>query len=110
MVIVYVKHYLNPAGLSFFNTTWYPQVKHLIKEQIGFLSIRSHSDAADKECMHITVKFIDRETLDDWGATDFHAIALTQLNQYRTRAWNYALTEDEAARPDVLEWGEVPLD
>jgi heme-degrading monooxygenase HmoA len=109
MIIVYVKHYLNENGMRFFDKQWFPEVDGLIRQQKGFILIEAQPDLHDFECVNITVKFENKKTLNAWGATPDHGRVINQLEPYRTKPWNYAVTEDEFASLDSLEWGEVPL-
>ena len=109
MIIVYVKHYLNENGMKFFDGQWFPDVERLIRNQPGYILIESHRDPHICDCINITVKFTDQKTLDAWVATPEHIGVINQLESYRIRPWNYAVTENELARLDSLEWGEVPI-
>lgn len=84
MVIVYVKHYLNKAGLKFFQETWFPKVQGAISQQKGFISVDTYPDKCDYSCVNITVKFEDDKTLEDWVDTDAHAEVINALDPYRT--------------------------
>lgn len=110
MIIVYVKHYLNADGKRFFDRQWFPEVNRLIRQQRGFIAIESYQDKLDYDCIHITVKFISKETLDAWVATEDHARVINQLDCYRTRPWHFVITENENATLDSLQWNQVPLD
>ncbi len=109
MVVVYVKHYLNPEGIKYFDETWFPYVKSIEEQQPGYRGIETSKQADDPECVNITVKFEDQKTWDDWIAHPLHQEVINDLDQYRTRPWRWLKNEGEPAPEDIGEWNEVAL-
>src|SRR5689334_12746590 len=95
MVIIFVKHYLNAAGIDFFNKQWFPQVKAAISQREGFISISSNPDKNNLQCINITVKFETWEKLYAWAESKPHDELVDQLDPYRTRTWEVAKIEAE---------------
>jgi hypothetical protein len=107
MVIVYIKHYLNKAGVEYFSNIWYPKVCTIIKKQPGFVAIKSHKDAMDHSCIHITVKFANADHLDAWVKTPEHGEVINLLDPYRTKAWEVFRTSGERQGDHTLTWEKI---
>jgi len=102
MLTIYVKHYLTPEGINYFLNEWFPKVHSIISQQEGFISITSH---ANHDCMNITLKFKDAETLNAWIAVPIHDALIKALNLYRSRNyWEAVKTDNEYEDPTSLEW------
>ena len=108
MIVVYVKHYLNEDGRSYFDEKWFPYVRSIITKQEGFLGIDTFRDDQDKGCINITVKFTDSETLDRWVKNDFHQEVINDLDPYRTKGQRWFVS-DGSAPPSLNKWEEAPL-
>lgn len=105
MQIVYVKHYLTPEGISYFEREWFPWVDSVIKVQEGFVSITYSQDFDAQDCMNITLKFLDDPTLDAWIAVPIHEDLIQALDPLRSRNyWEAVRTGDENVSPSSLEW------
>lgn len=100
MIIVYVKHYLNRPGLKYFDDIWYPKVCKIIEKQPGFVAIESHKDTLDPRCVHITVRFMDSDSLEAWGKTHEHSQVINLLDPYRTKSWEVSRTDNESQNSD----------
>lgn len=109
MIFVYVKHYLNSEGIRYFDEIWFPHVESIIQQQEGYLGIETTKQPDDPECVNITVKFADHETLDAWIAYPEHQEVIDDLDKYRTRPWHWFRTENKYAPKNIAEWNEVPL-
>lgn len=110
MVIVFVKHYLNEAGIHYFNTTWFPNVKKAISQNDGYISIETYKDKTNESCVHITLKFENRKKLDAWTECAEHDDLVDGLDDYRISAWDVAKTEQEdiqSSDDSRLKWQEV---
>lgn len=109
MIVVYVKHYLNAAGRSYFNGEWYPYVESIIREQPGFIALESYKeDASEPECINITVKFANEATLMAWVAHELHQKVINNLDPYRTRGQRLFVSDGSPA-PALDKWEEAPL-
>ena len=109
MITVYVKHYLNEVGATYFDQTWFPYVEERIAKQDGFLLVETSRDLFDPGCRNITVKFVSRETLDLWIAHADHQSVLGDLDPFRIKPWHYSVVEGEqpSAPADIQEWSSV---
>ena len=66
MQIFYVKHYLTPTGLSYFNDTWFPAVMNIMSKQSGYISCSHDHELDQGDCVNLTVKFDNEErSVDD---------------------------------------------
>ena len=68
-VIVYVKHYLTPSGITYFQQEWFPSVHSILAQQPGFISI-SHNITGS--CANISLQFEDSATFEAWLAHPSH--------------------------------------
>jgi antibiotic biosynthesis monooxygenase (ABM) superfamily enzyme len=110
MITVYVKHYLNEAGRTYFDKTWFPYVFSIITKQPGYHFIETHNDDSDPDCKNITFKFDDQKTLDDWIAHPDHQKVIDDLNPYRTKHYNVFHTAENTPAPDdIKEWQTIVL-
>jgi heme-degrading monooxygenase HmoA len=109
MIIVYVKHFLNAAGIKYYLEDWFPKVKSIIEKQPGYLAITTCQDKLNTSCMRIIVTFETKELLEAWVKTAAHAEVLDKLEPLRTQAWEVVITEDATVDPDTLVWKQIPL-
>src|SRR5258706_5606759 len=97
MIIVYVKHYLTDDGLLYFKNHWFPKVHSLISQQKGFISITYRENTEDLDCLDITLKFADDQTLQDWIAVPNHDELIQELDLFRSRNyWKAVKTDKES--------------
>lgn len=108
MYIVHVKHYLNQKGLKYFSESWFPEVKDVITQQTGYISI-IHDVARDYEdCVNVIVTFDNQLNLEKWAEHKDHDYLVDSLDQYRCRDyWEYSCTEDAKFEYNKLEWQRV---
>lgn len=105
MLTVYVKHYLTPQGIQYFESHWFPKVHTLASQQTGFISLTYYLDQAGGDCVDITIKFKDDETFDAWVDIPCHDDLLKELDSFRSRNYFEAVrTQDEMVEPSSLEW------
>lgn len=82
-VVVYVKHYLRPEGLKYFEQCWFPLVHAIISQQEGFLLLKH--EGTEKDCVFITLKFQDEQTFAKWIAYPGHDDLVNALDPFRSR-------------------------
>jgi len=82
-VIVYVKHYLTPEGLKYFEQCWFPLVHAIISQQEGFLLLEH--EATKENCVFITLKFQDKQTFHKWAAYPGHDDLVNALDFLRSK-------------------------
>lgn len=105
MLTVYVKHYLAEDGVQFFKTVWFPKVLSHLRQQAGFISLTYIQDPVNADCLFITLKFENQETLDRWIVVPIHNALIDELDSYRSRAyWEAASTEHSDADPAQVDW------
>lgn len=116
MLSIYVKHFLNDAGIGYFHNEWFQWVMEAVsiidlqQARPGFISLDFERDVEDPTCINILLCFEDESTLDVWCNTPEHEELVVALDPYRTRSWLYASVEREAGAkimPSELEWIEV---
>lgn len=109
MHCVFVKHYLTQSGVDFFNKTWFPAVQEAIQSQLGFIKIIAVPDLKISGLMHITLYFDHQKNLLAWAETERHDELVDNLDDYRVRAWEFAVAdvedENEAVRCfETIDW------
>lgn len=112
MITVYVKHYLNKAGIEYFQTQWFVYVEIIIKKQDGFIDIISHQDKFDPTCINITIKFTGADQLKKWAKSSLHKEVISKLDPYRIAGQRWLVDEKSAldAPPtDINLWEHAPL-
>lgn len=82
-IVLYVKHYLSPEGLLFFEKTWFPKVLTIISQQEGFLLLKHMG--TDRDCVFLTLEFQDEQTLNKWADYAGHDELVNALDPYRSR-------------------------
>lgn len=112
MHCVFVKHYLNQAGMEFFDKKWFPAVQKAIKVQSGFIDITSKKDLQNLKLVHITLRFEDQATLLAWAATERHDELVDNLDDYRVQEWEFsAIDVDDGecihSSSNLLKWQSV---
>ncbi|MFA6916095.1 MAG: hypothetical protein WC222_06840 [Parachlamydiales bacterium] len=104
-VTVYVKHYLTDQGRDFFKQVWYPKVLSSVQNQDGFISLSYEENIESPDCMDLTLKFKDENTLNAWIDVPDHDDLIKELDEYRSRGyWKAVYTTDDAADPAKLNW------
>ena len=105
MQIFYVKHYLTPTGLSYFNDTWFPAVMNIMSKQSGYISCSHDHELDQGDCVNLTVKFDNEENVKKWATTPEHKVLVDGLDPYRLRGlFHYVATTDPTAERESLEW------
>lgn len=105
MIIVYVKHYLTPEGMVYFEKEWWERVQSTIRKQKGFVSLVYRKSEDEDDCIDLTLKFNDEDTLDEWASLPAHEKLIEELIPYRSRKYMKAVrTSDEQADPNKLAW------
>lgn len=105
MLRAYVKHYLTPAGKSYFNT-WFVEVKEAMHKYPGYIRFEYEEDHNDLTCINLMVEFESEETATVWGNSKIHDLLVAQLDPYRIKAWQFAkiiLPSKNAPEPE-LNW------
>lgn len=105
ILIVYVKHYLTPAGIEYLKSEWFPQVLAEITQHEGFLSCvyEIHGD-----CVDFTIKFKDEPSFDAYAEVPNHNLLAKMLDPYRSRDyWQAVRTTDAEADPSSLQWDVI---
>lgn len=104
-VTVYVKHYLTPGGMIYFQQEWFPRVHSILSTQPGFISLTQHMTGA---CAHLCLKFDSSTTFDAWLAHPSHDSLVDALDVHRDRDyWEAVRTDDEKLDPSELEWTKL---
>ncbi len=104
-VIVYVKHYLTPSGITYFQQEWFPWVHSILAQQPGFISICHNIKGL---CAGISLQFEDSTTFEAWLAHPSHDSLVDALDDHRDRNyWEAARTDNEQAEPSALQWMEI---
>ena len=111
MITVYVRHYLNENGRTYFDKEWFPYVQQIIIQQMGYELIQASKDEFDVDCRNIIVKFKNQETLNDWVNHPSHQEVINNLDKYRTKAWHWVTMEGNNPQPpkSLSDWNEVAL-
>lgn len=105
MLTVYVKHYLTESGVQFFKTIWFPKVLSHISQQPGYISLAYTQEPISRDCLFLTLKFENQETLDRWIAVPIHDTLIDELDIHRSRDyWEAVSTEYSDADPAQLDW------
>lgn len=108
MFIVYVKHYLNTAGIQYFHTIWFPKVKAIMSQQQGYISVKHDADRDSDDCVNVIVIFDSQGNLEKWAEHPAHDELVTALDSYRCRKyWEYSGVVNELIAYDMLEWDKV---
>ncbi len=106
-VTVYVKHYLTPAGIVYFQKEWFPWVYSIISKQKGFIFI---SHKIKGPCANISLQFEDEATFNAWIAYPDHDCLVDALDAHRDRDyWEVVRTNDEQTDLSQLEWVRINL-
>jgi len=66
MIIVYVKHYLNKEGKAFVQQYWFPMVKKVMQQQLGYISFKHEVEQDCDDCVNLVVTFDDEINLQQW--------------------------------------------
>lgn len=107
-VIVYVKHYLTPTGVEYFQNEWFPLVYSIISKQAGFASIAysKHTDNADR--IDISLKFEDETTFNAWLEVPMHDELIAALDMHRSRGyWEFAKMLGDCGDDSRVRWTAV---
>lgn len=84
-VVIYVKHYLTPEGLIFFEQRWFPNVHTIMSQQQGFLFFEHIITKED--CVFVTLKFEDEQTFQQWVNYPAHDELVNALDPFRSRSY-----------------------
>jgi hypothetical protein len=104
-VFVYVKHYLTPRGIAYFQHEWFPWVYSVISKQPGFISIAYTIEGA---CTNVSLHFKDSVTFEAWLAHPSHDRLVDDLDDYRDRDyWEAVRTDNEQAKVSQLQWMKI---
>ncbi len=104
-LIVYVKHYLTPEGISYFEKDWFLEVLAFMSQQEGYLSCTYQISG---DCIDITIKFKDEPTFDAYADVPEHNQLAKMLDRYRSRNyWEAVRTTDPEAALASLEWDVI---
>ena len=104
-LIVYVKHYLTPDGIDYFEKDWFPQVLAFMSKQEGYLSCTYQ---ISDDCVDITIKFKDEPSFDAYADIPDHHLLAKMLDSYRSRNyWKAVRTKDAHADLSSLEWDVI---
>lgn len=107
MIFVYVKHYLNEAGRTYFDNTWYPYIRERIQQEKGFVNIECSRDTSCEDCINITVTFENHDMLMAWAEHPDHQRVADDLDIYRTKAQRWYVSLDGLV-PDLEVWDGSP--
>ena len=102
--IVYVKHYLTPAGIEFFKTTWFPKVLAFMREHAGYLSC---TYTITQDCVDITIQFQDEPSFDAYVNNPSHHQLPKMLDPYRSRNYWKAVRTLHPVDSDSLQWTQI---
>lgn len=86
MLIIHVTHFLDDAGLRYFEE-WYHDCYGFISKQDGFRLLEKAYDNAGSGAVHLWLHFESREKMLLWGNSDAHAMMISKLDRYRTQDW-----------------------
>jgi antibiotic biosynthesis monooxygenase (ABM) superfamily enzyme len=96
MIIIHVKHYLNPQGLRFFDE-WFDLCHTFLSKQAGFIFLQRAYDNTEPSTVHIWLHFETREQLIPWGNSNEHASLISKLDPYRIKEWEATWYDTEQA-------------
>lgn len=104
-VIVYVKHYLTPSGVAYFQQEWFPRVYSILSKQLGFVGMTHHIKGP---CAQICLQFKNSATFEAWLAHPSHDSLVDALDDHRDRDyWEAVRTDHECIEPSKLEWTQI---
>ena len=98
-IIIYVKHYLNFAGLKYFEECWFPLVHAIMSQQKGFLLLEHEGTMED--CVYITLKFENEQTFHKWVEYTGHEDLVNALDPFRSR--NYWEVQKEGESWQIIK-------
>ncbi len=108
MITVYVRHYLNDAGIEHVTSEWFPLVMSYMCTQEGFVSFTNDTTLNKDDCVNLTVTFVDEQAIENWIAHPEHDNVVNALDTYRSRNyWEAARTEDQSQDRNGIEWARI---
>ncbi len=107
-VFVYVKHYLTPVGIDYFQEQWFPKVVSMIRKQPGFVSIEYTTVHKEPDCLFISLVFKDGPTFEAWCAVPEHDALIGELDRFRSRKyWEAVRTDNGKEDSSRLNWDVI---
>lgn len=104
-LFVYVKHYLTPKGMEYFEKEWFPKVLAFMSAQEGYLECTYQ---ISEDCVDIIIQFKDEPSFDAYAEVPDHDKLAKMLDSYRSRTyWEAVRTTDAQAAPSSLEWDVI---
>lgn len=84
MIIFHVRHYLNKAGIKYFNQ-WFLSLKKVLTNQKGFISAKYAIDTNSIEIVDLFMEFKDSGSMQEWRASIKHEKIKSLLEPYKEK-------------------------
>lgn len=76
-----------------------------MRKQRGYIAFTQDEELNENDCINLSVKFEDQETIDAWVAEPVHDKLVTAIDKYRSKPYfNYVYTSDENIDREALDW------